>query len=418
MKLREALHSGEVSYYTCVVCVALSGLYVHWIPPFMIAMVIFRYFEVNDNETFTGLTRKSTILMLLFAVLLLWQIIGLIQADSLSVGIERIYKRVSILLFPLVLFRPSSKIKIKIKLLLKIFAVSLILYFIYCLFSALHNSISFNNGKIIFNQYDELYTYESYFTGLRLVSGEHPSYIAMYSLLALLVSADNILDSGQSFKNKVFWSIAAMGYIVFIVLLSSRAGILAGMIILPLFIFFRINKNKNSILIFLAVSSCIIAFFIILAMNNSRIMYSLEDASNNKIRSVLSEDIRVTIWRSAWVVIKANPIAGVGTGNASLELKKEFISLGYSQGFYEDLNAHNQFLEILLENGLIGLIIFLGLIGYLLYVSISENNYFLLAFSLMIIIFFVFESMLNRIAGVMFFPLFTFLLLHYKKGIV
>lgn len=415
MKFKEALHSGEVSFYTCVISTALTGLYVRWVPPFMIAMVIFRYFEIDYKKTFVDLSRKSTVLMLLFASLLLWQLIGLIQADSLSLGIERIYKRVSLLLLPLALFNPSEKIRIQIKLLLKIFAVSLLVYFIYCLLMALHNSLSLINGKLVFNQYDELYTYESFFTGLRLVSGAHPSYVAMYSVLALLISVDNIFDITQNFRNKFLWSIASIGYVIFIVLLSSRAGIIAGMISLPLFIFFRIKKRRNSRWILLSIIVSTLGAFVILAMNNSRIMYSLEDVANNKIRKVLSEDIRFTIWRSAWVVIKAHPLTGVGTGNASTDLKNEFIKLGYSQGLYEDMNAHNQFLEILLENGIIGLIIFLALISYMMYIGMSEHNEFLLVFLLMTVIFFIFESMLNRVAGVMFFPLFAFLLLYYKK---
>lgn len=416
MKFKAWLHSGEISYYTCVICMVLAGLYVRWIPPFMIAMVIFRYFEVGNYKTFLS-GRKSAVLMLLFSSLLLWQTIGLIQADSLSLGIERIYKRVSLLFFPLALFNPSEKIRMNIKLLLKLFAVSLLVYFLYCLLMALHNSLSLINGKLVFNQYDEFYTYESFFTGLRLVSGAHPSYIAMYSVLALLISVDNIFDTTQNSRNKFLWSIAAIGYVIFIVLLSSRAGIIAGMISLPLFIFFRIKKRRNSRWILLSIIVATLAAFVILAMNNSRIMYSLEDAANNNIRKVLSEDIRFTIWRSAWDVIKAHPLTGVGTGNASTELKNEFIKLGYSQGLYEDMNAHNQFLEILLENGIIGLLIFLALISYMIYIGISEHNEFLLVFLLMTVIFFIFESMLNRVAGVMFFPLFAFLLLYYKEDI-
>jgi O-antigen ligase len=105
----------------------------------------------------------------------------------------------------------------------------------------------------------------------------------------------------------------------------------------------------------------------------------------------------------------------VGTGDVSTELKKEFKNLGYSYGYYEDLNAHNQFIEIQLENGIIGLVLFLILLGYMIYIAVSQGNLVYGLFILMMIIFFSFETMLNRLAGVTFFPLFAFLLYYLKN---
>lgn len=414
MKLRQAFRSGEISFYTCIICVAMIALYVGWLPPFMIALLVFRFTENSHNEKTDGLRRKSYYLMILFALLLFWQIAGLFQGSSLSAGIERIYKRASILLFPVALFWPAEKIRLNIKLLLRIFAACLFVYFIYCLISALCNSLSVSDGKVVFNQFDELYTYESNFTSLRLVNGAHPSYVAMYALLALLISVDNLFEPYSKLKARILWIFAAFSFSLFIVLLASRAGIFATVVSLPLFILFRIKKNTSFFILF-SVIALTMTCFIVLALNNSRIKYSIESASNNEISKTISEDIRFTIWKSAWTVIKAHPLTGVGTGNASTELKKEFVDLGYSEGFYANLNAHNQFLEIFLENGLIGLLIFLGLIGYLIYIGMTERNDFLLIYILTVVIFFIFESMLNRLAGVMFFPLFTFLLLFYKR---
>jgi hypothetical protein len=107
----------------------------------------------------------------------------------------------------LLLFLPSIRIKENIKLLLKIFAVCLFGYFIFCLAVATHNSLTVVNGELKFNAYDELYTYESYFTGLRLAVGAHPSYMAMYALLALLISIDTIFERQKKLL-LVFWIIA------------------------------------------------------------------------------------------------------------------------------------------------------------------------------------------------------------------
>lgn len=413
MNLKKAVASGDFTYYACIICVALLALYSHWLPPFMILLVVFRFLEKEGRgQSATILKSKSTYLLLLFVILLFWQTIGLMQTNYLNAGIERIYKRASFILFPLALFIPSIRIKANLKFLLKLFAICLLAYFIFCLALAIDHSLTVVDGKIKFNAYDELYTYESYFTGLRLVVGSHPSYIAMYALLALLISIDNIFGK-QKQSWLIFWVIASIAFIVFIVLLSSRSGVIAAIITLPLFILYRLRGSIPTWLL-LGIMVVSISGVSIMALNNARVKTSLRDVSENNINEVLNEDIRVTIWKSAWEVIKVNPVIGVGTGNACSELKNEFIKKGYTAGLYDSLNAHNQFLEIQLENGIVGLLIFLLLLGYGLYIAVSENNYFLLAFIIMTIIFFIFESMLNRLAGVMFFPFFMFLLINYE----
>jgi O-antigen ligase len=109
---------------------------------------------------------------------------------------------------------------------------------------------------------------------------------------------------------------------------------------------------------------------------------------------------------------------GVGTGDASDELKKEFKNRGYINGYYDNLNAHNQFLEILLENGLIGLILFLTILGYMSYIAISQRNILSGLFIIMMFVFFMFETVLNRLSGISFFAFLSFLLIHIKTRLV
>jgi O-antigen ligase len=127
-------------------------------------------------------------------------------------------------------------------------------------------------------------------------------------------------------------------------------------------------------------------------------------------------DGRIDIWISAIGVIKKNPLLGSGVGDSCDELKKEYKVRGFSGYYYENLNAHNQFLEVGINSGLIGLLIFITTIGLLAYQSISKANYILGLFLLSMIIFFMFESVLNRLTGVAFFSLFSFLLLHLEPS--
>ena len=61
---------------------------------------------------------------------------------------------------------------------------------------------------------------------------------------------------------------------------------------------------------------------------------------------------------------------------------------------------------------MIGFSIFLSILGFMIYIAIKEKNLLYGLFILMMFVFFMFESILNRLAGVSFFSL--FLLYYYK----
>ena len=73
---------------------------------------------------------------------------------------------------------------------------------------------------------------------------------------------------------------------------------------------------------------------------------------------------RMLIWKGALFMIKNNPVLGVGTGN--FEIAYPFWSAG-KEDVLRPLgervgNAHNDYLEIAAENGIVGLLLFLFLI--------------------------------------------------------
>lgn len=415
-KLHKLLESGTLSFYTFIICLGLLAVQIHWLPPFMVALVILRWLERKRDIFSAGPeNQRSRYLFFLFTILFLWQVSGLILADSLLPGLERIIKRAAFVLFPAALFYPSEKIRENLFLALKIFVVCILAYILFCFCRALDNSLVRENGKLIFRPYHPVNTWESWFTGFHLSGKIHPSYLAMYVQLSVLLSLEFFFEGLMKNMRQFFWLITALALFAVELLLSSRAGIISAAITIPLFLFFRLRSRFPS-RYFIMATLIFIAAFLVLIASNSRIRYTIEDISSERINQTMANDIRLNIWRSAIGVIKVHPVFGVGTGNASMELKKEFVAMGYKEGFYETLNAHNQFLEILLENGFVGLMIFLGILTYMAYTSIAEKNYIFMTFILMMFIFFLFESMLNRLAGVTFFSLFTFVLIQRRES--
>lgn len=412
--MKKVIQNGGFTFIFCLLSVMILPVYVHYLPPVMILWGVFWFVE-----NASGITKKSfpwnktTILLFLFIAFFLWQISGLFLADSLNTGFERIFKRLSFLLFPLVLFYPGKRIIKYIDLIIKVFAICTFLYIIICFGHALHNSLIILTTKWIFNPHPLEYDYENYFYGARLSYLIHPTYLSMYIVLSLLISLESFFDNSLSRFRKALWFVVIIVFLIVLYFLSSRAGILAGIVILALYFLLKFYSkfSKWFILVFLALLAVV---FTEIIKTNEKVQLSIEGISNESLDEIFKKDERLLIWKSALGVIKNNIIFGVGTGDASIELKREFINRGYVNGFYDNLNAHNQFLEILLENGLIGLILFLALLVYMSYLAISQQNLLSGLFITMMVIFFMFESVLNRLAGITFFPMFSFLLLHVR----
>jgi O-antigen ligase len=150
--------------------------------------------------------------------------------------------------------------------------------------------------------------------------------------------------------------------------------------------------------------------------SNERVKIVLNEISNGSLKQKAIQDGRVIIWRSALRISRNNLILGVGIGDVRTELMKEYQRIGDKDLIENNYNVHNQFLEVLLENGIIGLMFFLAILGCMLMIMLNEKNLLYGLFIFMMIVFFIFETVLYRFAGITFFSLFSFLLLHIPKN--
>ena len=93
-------------------------------------------------------------------------------------------------------------------------------------------------------------------------------------------------------------------------------------------------------------------------------------AARERIVSVQSGSGRVDIWTVGWRMVKAHPLTGVGVGNFATSTKDYLFEPGVVQysAFIVDTPkaAHNAYLEILAEMGIVGLALFLGIVAFLL----------------------------------------------------
>jgi len=126
-------------------------------------------------------------------------------------------------------------------------------------------------------------------------------------------------------------------------------------------------------------------------------------------RSWGGKALRVAIWKCSADILKDQLLIGVGTGDVQDSLQQAYENRKfYFASKYNRYNAHNEYLQITLANGLPGLLILLSCIGYPLFhyrKKFSGNTYLL--FLLLFIFAAVSESILEVNKGIIWYSFFN-----------
>lgn len=145
-----------------------------------------------------------------------------------------------------------------------------------------------------------------------------------------------------------------------------------------------------------------------------------------KNESLSGDQVRLVMWTVSVNAWSKNPW-GVGTGNVDECLSRELKQIGQNElaklGDNREIryNPHNQFLQIGLEIGIIGLFVFIfGMISAIIR-GVSTKNWFLIVIVSCLLFNCLFESMLQRQTGIVFFTFWICLLsvhsnLTYKQS--
>lgn len=238
----------------------------------------------------------------------------------------------------------------------------------------------------------------------------HPSYIGMYAAFAVVFLVfQYVFPSGTL---RISWMVAApiAFLVIFVVLLTAKTAAIS------LFIFLNIAwilhakkflRVRRVIFLSVLVNGILFAAVLIFPVTRTRfeMLYKY-----NKVDYTNSVDSRSQIWKAGSEMATAHLFTGVGSGDVEDSLVIRYRQNGFTQGAEEKYNAHNEYLQVLLETGLFGLLFFLFVFGWGLRKSLREKEYLYLVFLLLFLLNISSESMLKAESGVVFFAFFNSLL--------
>ena len=349
---------------------------------------------------------------LLLVTFYLLHVISYFMSYDKKVAYTDLETKLSLIVLPLFFFAGGVINQNVVKRIARVFVLGCLTAILVCIYFAIKNSfhnpyvenefnISIFLDSINLPWWELILKSYSYFNYALYSHFMHPSYFALYlTLAAFIVSSSSLWFNYDGLKIKIVKIIIVLFIILNIFLLQSRAGLIALLIYL---IWILVTSNWRTHWIIIALSGLVVISALTLFSGRFELISSkVETLSWDQISKT---NIRLAVWEEAVDLIGQNPVFGHGIGDAKHKLMQNYEINGVKQALEEELNVHNDFLEIGVKLGIIGMILLLMILVCPIFNGSTQKSIYLF-FILILISHFMFESMLERYAGVGFFSFF------------
>lgn len=362
-----------------------KGLYTFVISICVLVWLFDIYFFRKTIRVFRE--KKIWFLPLLFIL----YVFGVFISNNTDLAMRELEKHMALLLVPLVIISERRVLMINSELIFKFFRIGVV---ISQLLMLLHASV--NAASLSVSQF--MYTHLSAFN--------HPSYVAIGSILSMILAYREFQENRYS-----KWTVLETGLnLIFIFLYNSKAGIV-GFILLLLFVLLRrLTKGWTMPKRILSLFGALLIFGVSIygvSKVNSRFEFALRSLRFNAVdyQNVDgSTEERRAIWSLTPEILNGNVLFGVGTGDASIRRNEVYSTFGFKKAQNKDLNHHNQFIETLVSTGIIGLFVLIA--SFIVAFWKSRRNIFSILIMGLFFFNFLFESILEKQAGILLFTCF------------
>ncbi|MBX0331699.1 O-antigen ligase family protein [Pontibacter sp. HSC-14F20] len=333
----------------------------------------------------------------LFMALFLINLPGLLLRDYSADGYEILSRKLPLLLFPLVIgtsFDLSGKQRsqILIAFILGLFLMSL---------------FTFREGIAVLLDREDLTT----MVRLTLLHRPYSGLFSAFGLVALM----SLFRQYTSISARVLLAAGILYFIFYIYILYAKMTVVALLVLaFVLAMVWATRKLGKGVVIGGGMVGIIAAAFFV--SNNEKAstvaqkIIKFEDFSYQEydIHLVSSINIRYINWGCSIELLKKdnNWLTGLGIGHTQQPLNACYKDL--NPWIYElKMNSHNEYLDEMLRNGIVGLSILLLVLLIPAINSLKQTNYTYLSFLILFAVAILTENFLSRQAGIMYFALFA-----------
>lgn len=333
--------------------------------------------------------RKKLLLMLIPFLL---SVVGLIYTDNLDYGLRKVELLLPFVVYPLILFSISKEEKLH-------------RFVMYCFSFGTLMAALIAVSRAVYLKWHNLGEYFYYFKFAELLD-KHTTY---FSLFVVITSLFLFYETLKKRFPYVFFGLIAVFFVFVLYIVSARISIVAlgagGFILL----YYHL-KTRFKWVVLLVLPLSLMALF---AAPNFQKRFELNQTEQGPVNDY---DFRKQHWLSVIETIKHQSILiGGGTGSDRDYLYERYENYKLTAAYLDEYNAHNQFLEILLDYGLMGLSLFVLMLVGSLMIFYKNKDSLALIFLTVFLIFFLTESLLQRQDGVVCFGLIISLFLYRQN---
>ena len=353
--------------------------------------------HLSIKDVFSGIGKW----FILYYIILL---LGMLWTENDSFGLSKLENKLSFLLIP-ILFA-ISHFSISRKQFMNVLLFSLLLSLLINYGLALHTSFTLAKSSV----YDTLIS--ANFSQLM-----HRSYYCNYLIIGCIVILDRMFKKEAIGLYLILFSLFSIG--IFQTL--AKSGILTYFLLIPAFLFWQLLKTKQYRSILICLSGFVISIALLAKIDNpiktrfQLIPDALENFESKNNPSIESNTSRLLMWSTSIDVFKEFPFAGVGTGDYDDVLTKKNESYGNSGVAMHRYNSHNQFLNTMVQLGLLGLVVLIMLFLNGFKMAYQQKNIIGLFTLSCFFLNFLFESFIESQAGIILFCLLPLTLFHLKS---
>ncbi len=325
-----------------------------------------------------------------------------IDPQEAMFGIE---KKLSFVLFPLV-FSFVPTFYLNKRFLENGFLISLFLMLFLCYLGAFFNYEEHN--------YDAAYLFSSHFSGLF----HHPTYVSVFCALGIFVLFKR-WEAPMTMREHLFSAVGILFLLYTHVQLESLSGLLFAVLLMACLVGYWLFKKQGwTVLIGVFTLGMLVSYLGIYFIPSlrSNVFDSVSFVSNyvkdpyaythlprGEIRG---NDARLILWTASAAILREHP-NGVGVGNLPTTMEAKLLEYGQVNLAKEHLNPHNQFFHTAVETGWIGLLWLLGLLISMLWYGWKNKQGILILVVCAFAFNSLFESMLERQSGIVFWLLWS-----------
>ncbi|MBS1557918.1 MAG: O-antigen ligase family protein [Bacteroidetes bacterium] len=294
--------------------------------------------------------------VLLLSSLFWISLAGMIYTQNFDEGVFRIQQKLLLLVYPLVLGTVAWDWKPSRQWIAAAFVITVFAACVYSLSYATVYAVRYQNTTHFFSH------------PLAASLDFYPYVLALLCLASVLILTEAFIQHKGLpdffLRPATFFSLILF-FSVYLFLLSVVQILLAGFIVAVVYIF-RLSRKRQLLWVWMLSLAGVAGVFISLVPSLSTKVNDLVNGKQNTIP--LDRDaslgfiawngiaMRKAVWACTLDAIKGNPLLGVGTGDGQDELQQAYEKRQfYFASRYNRFNTHNQYLQTVVNFGLIGL---------------------------------------------------------------